>query len=195
MKTGRLLTLLLALFMVTVIFTGCGSKTVEGVQYEKNDKGQIVFVNGSDNWTYEKHSGSAIISRNGQVVLNIERNAAKASLPEGIVTVNLTDGAVKDVTIPFGMIITAEQYTLLSTALEYNRLASQVKGDTPWFAIILMVLLIVGGILIEIYSGKLVHADAFDPNGRASRKLTTLRISAGVVILLSFIVFLVLVLA
>ena len=58
-----------------------------------------------------------------------------------------------------------------------------------------MIVLLAGGILIEIYGKKLISADAFTPDGKGRKQLLTLRLIAGVVIALALIVLLILIFA
>jgi len=195
-KYGKILVLFMALLTLLAV-AGCGQKTVDGVVYTQGENGKLLFEQGNDVWSWEENGKARTVALNDELVLRLDRSGAYMLTADGrelAVTLD-KEGAPVSVTLPWGALISEEEYALITQALEYDRLGRLASGDTPWVAIVVMLLLIAGGVLIEVYSKKLVNLESFSPESEGKKKLLTLRLIAGVVIALALIVLLILIFA
>ncbi|MDD3242543.1 MAG: hypothetical protein PHD32_02325 [Eubacteriales bacterium] len=193
-KSRNFIIITLIVCLMLSVLTGCKKTQVEGVAYQKVDKHTLSFQLAGETWNRTVSGRTVKIYRADTLVGILTGKTLEVTLADGgAMTVHLDQqGSPETVTVPFGTSLTPETYDTVKNACEVNRLGVVVAGN-PAGAVVFMLLFLLAGVLLLVFSGKLakIIKKNGDPTDKKTRNI--LLLVGGVLTLVGIIILLVLI--
>ncbi len=191
-KGWTILLLLLLLCLLVPLAAGCSALPD---QVQRSGDGTLLYTEGTNTWSWAQAKGIATIGLNDTAFATVKGHEATVTLDEKRivnVTLNQENAPIK-VAADWGVELSAADYTLMTQAFQFHKLAGGVKATIPWVGAVLLFILTLVFVLAVIFAGSLV--DWAKMNGLFSsfntgRMLFLVRALAGLLAVLFFILLL-----
>lgn len=188
-RTRTFAALAALIVLLTVVAAGCTN--LQG--FTRTADGKLSYPQGDSTWSWEKKGGAVLVGLNGKPFATLEHGVAAITLSDGrTFDVVLTkSGAPATVRVPWGTTLAQTDYDLMTTAFKVNTLAGGIPTGAPWAGIVILVLLLVAGVLLAMFAGRVVDSakggGIFGGNDTA-KSLLIFRAAGIIVALVSLIV-------
>ena len=144
------------ILLVSILAAGCTN--MQG--FTRTADGKLSLPQGDNTWTWEKNGGTVLIELNGKPFATLDRGVAKVTLTDSrTFDVELAKGAEPAaVRVPWGTAVSQSDYDTMAMAFKVNTMAGGIPSDTPWGWILILALVLVAGVLLTLFAGRVVDS-------------------------------------
>lgn len=144
------------ILLVSILAAGCTN--LQG--FTRTADGKLSYPQGDNTWTWEKKGATVLIGLNGKSFATLDHDVARVVLPDSrsFDVVMTKNGDPSMVRLPWGTTLTQTDYDTLTMAFKVNTLAGGIPTDTPWGWILILVLILVAGVLLTLFAGRVVDS-------------------------------------
>ncbi len=147
--------LLLLLCLLVPLAAGCSALPD---QVQRSGDGTLLYTEGTNTWSWAQAKGVATIGLNDTAFATVKGREATVTLGDKRVAhVTLDqDNAPVSVSANWGVELSASDYTLMTQAFQFHKLAGGVKATIPWVGAIVLLVITLLFVLAAVFAGSLV---------------------------------------
>ena len=147
--------LLLLLCLLVPLAAGCSALPD---QVQRSGDGTLLYTEGTNTWSWAQAKGVATIGLNDTAFATVRGREATVTLGDKrVVHVTLDqDNAPVSVSANWGVELSASDYTLMTQAFQFHKLAGGVKATIPWVGAIVLLVITLLFVLAAVFAGSLV---------------------------------------